>query len=160
MLRYAMPVTSVPRRMRSVTPAMKPSVVQLSSMSSHSRPICGIWMTWSMSQRLPTTAASAPRAAGAGAAGVPRRAGEGGELARGRLRVAAEVEARDLQPEGERHRILLLAARRLRRGQERGGRGRPRPGGGAGGDPLAREPLGGGPGLAQLRGDDLGRHGA
>ncbi len=42
-LRYVMPETNVPRRIRSVIAARWASVVQLSSMSSHAGPICGIW---------------------------------------------------------------------------------------------------------------------
>ena len=92
-------------------------------------------------------------------AGRLRGARDVGQRGRRRRGVAGPVEARDLQAELERHRILLLAGGRRRGGQERGRDERDGSGGVDAGEPLGREPLGRGLGrLAQLRADDLGRH--
>ena len=83
-LRYVMPVTIVPSRTRSVAAARKPSVVQLSSMSSQACPIPGICRKWSMTHRLSKPASSA-------AAAISRRrraisAGPPGHVKRGSCR--------------------------------------------------------------------------
>ena len=117
-------------------------------MSSHSRPTCGIWRKWSITHRLVKPASSAARATAASVAAVVGR-------------VPGAVEARDLQAELERHRILLLARGRVRaRSRNAGGTSVDRPGGVDAGEALAGERARRRRGrLAQLRGDDLGRHG-
>ena len=99
-------------------------------MSSHSRPICGICRKWSITHRLVKPAASAARATSASVDAVV--AG-----------MAGPVEARDLQPEVERHRILLLAGGRRGGGQERGRDERDGSGGVDAGEALRGELLGG-----------------
>ena len=97
-----------------------------------------------------------PEAGEARVLGRPRDLGE--RVCR-RLRVAGPVEARDLQPEVERHRILLLAGGGAQGGQEGGGHERNRARAVHAGEILAGEPLSGAGRLAQLRGDHARRHG-
>src|SRR5215217_5024218 len=90
-----------------------------------------------------------------------RLLGGAGELAERRCRrrgMAGEAEARDLQAEVERHRILLLAGGGGRGGQERGRDELDGPGAMHGGEALGGEPLDDPLGGAQLSGEDLGRH--
>ena len=107
-------------------------------MSSHSRPTCGICRKWSITHRLVKPASSAARAISASVAAVV--AGWPGQ-----------VEARDLQAELERHRILLLAGGGVRRVEERGRDERDRPGAVHAGEALAGERVRDAGGLAQLR---------
>jgi hypothetical protein len=72
--------------------------------------------------------------------------------------MARPVEARDLQPEVECHRFLLLAGGRGRGGQVCGRDECDVAGAVDAGEPLGREPVGGLRRRAQLGRDDLGRH--
>ena len=92
-------------------------------------------------------------------AGLLGGARDGGELGGRRGRMAGPVEAGDLQAEAERHRILLLAERRLRRGEEGGRDERHGTGAVDSGEPLGGERVAGRQGLrlAHLARDDLRR---
>ena len=96
-------MTRAPSVAVRVAPARKPSVVQLSGMSSHSGPIWGIWMRWSITE----IEVKPDVLGGPGEVGEPGRE-LGGATGPG--------EAADLQAEGERHGVLLLTsgARRAR----------------------------------------------
>ena len=109
-------MTSVPSRTRSVTPARKASVVQLSSMSCQAPPNIGIWRKWSITQMLSKPASSAAAAIG----GEP-----GPQLGR----AARPRPHRDLQPEARARPAPRPAARpAARRGPRPAARCAPRPG--------------------------------